>query len=122
MVATIDTRSYQGPERRHRRVFVTAHSEYYTRDGICVAVRNRQSGEFYPEHHAIGRRLTGSLRLTRDGVASASPPEHPGLGEQLCFSSGDIEDVHNIITSPLQSVERPSKEIVESGVHPIASP
>jgi hypothetical protein len=111
MTATIDTRSYHGPERRHRRLFVTANSEYYTMDDICVAVRSCHTGEFFPEHHAIGRRLTGSLRLTRDGIASASPPEHPGAGEQLCFSSPDIEDVHNIVTSALERIERPSKEL-----------
>ncbi|HEY8039602.1 MAG TPA: hypothetical protein VIF15_07400 [Polyangiaceae bacterium] len=110
---TIDQGAYRGPERRRHTVFVTHNSEYHCRDGVCVAVRNRTTGQFALEHDAIGRRLTGSLRLTPNGVAAASPPDRPGMGEQLCFSSGHAGDFHDLITSSLQHIERPPKKVVK---------
>ena len=106
------TRTYQGPERRRNRVFVTLNSEYHCRDGVCVAVVDRHTDEPERDHSAIGRRLTGSLRFDRDRISATSPPETPHEGEQLCFSSGDRDDPHDLVTSTLVRIERPLREVV----------
>jgi len=109
--ATAGLSRYKGPERRHNRLFVTRNSEYYCRDGSCVLVRNRRTGAFSSNHPAIGKRMTGALKLTNEGgVAKVSQPDAVAEGEQLCFSScsGDLD--HDVITSPLMAIERPPKD------------
>ena len=104
---------YQGPDRRHHRVFVTHHTEYHCRDGVCVAVRNRKTGAFVTEHRAIGRHVDCSLLFTSDGgIECAHSPAELQVGEHVCFSSGDIDDAHNVLTSELEDIARPPKEIV----------
>jgi hypothetical protein len=105
-------RLYQGPERRHHRVFVTRNSEYHCRDSVCVAVRDRRTGAFVHSHSAIGRTLRGSVLLTEEGVESSSPPSHPRPGEQLYFTSGTPDDLHDVLTSPLVRVQRPLRQDV----------
>jgi hypothetical protein len=117
MSATTSRDTYRGPERRRHKVLVTDNSEYHCRDGTCVAVRSLRTGEFMPDHHAIGCKLGGSMKLTENGVAAASPPEHPGLGEQLHFTLGNAEADDNIITSALRRIERPARDVVKRYVH-----
>jgi hypothetical protein len=101
-------------ERRHHRVFVTHNTEYHCKDGVCIAVRDRHSGAFLPEHHAIGKRVTGSFELTPEGgIGAVEPPESMRPGQKLCFSSGHGDLEHDILTSALVAVERPPKEIVQ---------
>jgi hypothetical protein len=115
---SMSRRSYRGPDRRRHRVFVTKNTEYHCRDGICVAVRDRATGAFIPDSHALGRHISASVRFnTNGGIASAHDPNDPHVGEQLCFSSGELDDAHNILTSPLARVERPSKEVVAHYTH-----
>jgi len=111
---TRNARGYAGPERRRNRVLVTRNSEYHCRDGICVAVRDRQTGEFAPDHPAIGKRMTGGMRFSSEGgIAEVSPPDAVVDGEQLCFSAGDGDLQRDLITSPLMAIERPPKDIAE---------
>ncbi len=111
---TRNARGYAGPERRHNQVLVTRNSEYHCRDGSCVAVRDRNTGAFDPEHPAIGKKMTGGMLMASDGrIAQVSPPEHLLDGERLCFSSCDGDLDHDIITSPLVAVERPPKDVAE---------
>ena len=56
------------PERRRHRVYVTRNTEYHFRDGFCVAVRDRRSGDFLPGHLAIRRRLHGGLKFFHNGA------------------------------------------------------
>lgn len=107
-----DTRAFGGTERRRHHVLITRNREYHTRDGYCVAVRDRRSREFVPTHPAIGKQMTAGIRMGRDGVEEVSPPESLVAGEQLCFSScnGDLEN--DVITSPLVTIERPPKDVV----------
>ena len=115
---THDPRGYAGPERRRNRVLVTCNSEYHCRDGSCVAVRDRRTGQFVADHQAIGKRMTGGMRITPDGgIAGVSRPEALLEGEQLCFSScnGDLD--HDVITSPLVSVERPPRDVANRYDH-----
>jgi hypothetical protein len=110
----VSNQSYSGPERRRHRVFVTRNSEYHCRDGVCVAVRDRKTGEFLQGHTALGRRMSASVRFSPDGrIQGISAPDEAHPGEQLCFSSAVIdEDRGDVITSPLKAVERPPKEVV----------
>jgi hypothetical protein len=102
---------YAGPERRRRRVYVTQHHEYHCKDGICIAVRDVESGSFLPSNSAIGRKASGSVLLRDGGIASFSPPERPSPGERMHFAY-DSEDRGDILTSRLRSVERPPRDVV----------
>lgn len=107
----MESATYAGPERRRNRLFVTRNSEYYCRDGSCIAVKNRRTGKLAPDHPALGKKMTGAMKLTdTGGIAKVSPPEALELGEQLCFSSCKGEFDRDVITSPLLAVERPPKE------------
>ena len=108
-----DARAFGGPERRRNHVLVTRNREYHCRDGRCVAVRDRRTRLFILSHSAIGKRLTGAMRFSREGgIQEVSPPEALVPGEQLCFSSGDGHLENDVITSPLVAIERPPKEVV----------
>jgi hypothetical protein len=112
-MSNMSNQSYSGPERRRHRVFVTRNSEYHCRDGVCVAVRDRKTGEFLREHTALGRRMSASVHFSRDGrIEGISAPDEAHPGEQLCFSSAADEEHGDVITSPLKTVERPPKEVV----------
>jgi hypothetical protein len=100
--------SYAGTERRRHKVFLTRNTEYHFRDALCVAVRDRRTGEWLPGHLALRRQLFGSIRFFMNGALLPNPGE-PKIGEALFFGEGG----RDLITSPLESVERPPKELVE---------
>jgi hypothetical protein len=102
-----------GPERRRHRVYVTRNTEYHFRDGFCVAVRDRRSGNFLQSHLALRRRIHGGLRFFLNGAIVPNAGE-PRPGEALYFESAG----RDLVTSPLESVERPRKEVVEAYLEP----
>jgi len=99
--------AFGGPDRRRHRVYVTKNTEYHFRDGFCVAVRDRRTGDFLHGHLALRRRVHGGLRFYLNGAIVPNPGE-PRVGEALYFAS----EGRDLVTSPLEAVERPSKEIV----------
>src|ERR1700730_3251833 len=101
-----ETSEFPGPERRRHRVYVTRNTEYHFRDGFCVAVRDRRTGEFLQGHLALRRRVHGGLRFYLHGAIIPNPGE-PQVGEALYFAS----DGRDLVTSPLEAVERPSREL-----------
>jgi hypothetical protein len=103
-----EARGYSGPERRRHRVYVTRNTEYHFRDGFCVAVRDRRTGEFLHGHLALRRRLRGGLKFFPSGGIAANPGE-PRPGEALYFDAAEDRD---LVTSPLERVTRPNKELV----------
>ena len=107
-----DTISYSGPERRRRRVYVTQNREYHCKDGVCLAVRDRDTGAFIKAHRAIGKTASAAVTLANGGIASIAMPDEARPGERMHFVSGP-EDPKDVLTSPLRSVERPPREIVE---------
>ena len=116
MSTTAEPTSYRGPERRHHRVLVTLNSEYHCRDCVCVAVRDRRTLQFVAEHPALGKHISGALRLNPNGgIESATIGTDPNPGEQICFAADDEE--RTVITSPLSAVERPPRDIVETYRH-----
>lgn len=96
-------------ERRRHRVYVTKNTEYHFRDGFCVAVRNRRTGEFLQGHLALRRRIHGGLRFYMNGAMVPNPGE-PQAGEALFFATGG----RDLVTSPLERVERPAKDLVRA--------
>jgi hypothetical protein len=107
MESTSTNPDYQGKERRRHRVYLTRNTEYHFRDGVCVAVRDRRTGDWLPGHLALRRQLFGGLRFFMNGALLPNPGE-PEVGEALFFGEGG----RDLITSPLQGVQRPSPEIV----------
>jgi hypothetical protein len=104
-----EQRSYRGPERRRHRVFLTRNTEYHFRDGFCVAVRDRRTGEFLHGHLALSRRIQGGLGFLDNGGIVPNTGD-PRPGESLYFAA----EGRDLLTSPLQSVERPAKQVVEA--------
>src|SRR4029079_8985464 len=62
------TMIYEGTERRRHRVYVTRNTEYHTRDGICVAVRDRTSQSFRNAHIALNLKIEGGVRVYSNGA------------------------------------------------------
>lgn len=109
--ARADDAAYPGPERRRHRVYVTRNTEYHFRDGFCIAVRDRRSGDFLHGHLALQRRVHGGLKFFPDGGIAPNAGD-PKPGESLYFAA----EGRDLVTSPLEAVERPSKELV--GAYP----
>ncbi len=99
---------YPGKERRIHKVYVTRNTEYHVRRNVCVAVRDRRSGRWIDGHMALQRVLEGSLRSTQNGLVPN--PGAPAVGDAVYFRTGE----RDLITSKLQSIERPEKHIVAS--------
>lgn len=106
---TQETKTKRAPERRRHRVYVTRNTEYHFRDGFCVAVRDRRTGDFLPGHLAVERRLHGGLKFFPNGAIVPNSGE-PQTGEALYFAA----DGRDLVTSPVESVERPSKTVVNA--------
>lgn len=102
-----DTNRPRTPERRRHRVYVTRNTEYHFRDGFCVAVRDRRTGDFLQGHLAVRRRLHGGLKFFGNGaiVPNAGDPQP---GEALYFAA----DGRDLVTSPVERVDRPAKTLV----------
>ncbi len=100
---------YKGPDRRRHRVYVTRNTEYHFRDGFCVAVRDRKSGEFLHGHLALQRRVDGGLKFFENGGIAPNPGD-PKPGESLYFATHGPD----LVTSPLVGVERPSKAVSQA--------
>lgn len=95
-----------GIERRRHRVFVTRNTEYHLRDDRCVAVRDRRTGGFLLSHLALQRRVTGGVRRGAEGPALGALE----VGDALWFA----DEGRELLTSPVVSVERPPRDVVES--------
>ena len=99
---------YPGPERRKRQMYVTHNTEYHLHDGVCVAVRDRHTGEFDRHHQALGRKLEGALA---QGQGVAGYHREPQVGDSMLFSLGKMREV---ITSAVERVTRPPRQLVQS--------
>src|SRR5580692_11315621 len=104
-----ETPDYPGPERRRHRVYVTRNTEYHFRDGFCVAVRDRRTGDYLHGHLALHRRVQGGLKFFENGGMAPNTGE-PRPGESLYFAS----EGRDLVTSALEAVQRPSREVVSA--------
>ena len=103
--------NYNGPERRHRRVFVTKNTEYHMRDDVCVAVRDRRTGRWQMKHRALGSKLMGGLTVTDAGSWHVNHGA-AAIGDKLCFAN-------DLLTTPVSVVTRPGVNTVDS--YPMAA-
>ncbi|MDQ3037161.1 MAG: hypothetical protein M3Y87_32505 [Myxococcota bacterium] len=94
-------------ERRVHKVFVTRNTEYHIRKDVCIAVRDRRSGEWLRGHLALRQRVHGGLKFTRAGGILPNLGT-PGIGESIFFHA----DGRDLVTSPILNVDRPEKKIV----------
>jgi hypothetical protein len=103
---------YQGHDRRRHRVYVTRNTEYHLRDGVCVAVRDRQTRRFRDAHIALRLRMEGRIKISLEGGAAPSPYE-PRIGDAIFFlhTTSDGRE-RQITTSRVERIERPAKEDV----------
>lgn len=86
-------------ERRRHRLYRTRNTDYFLRDRECVGVRDRATG-CWLRHHVALRMVAAELP-----DALEQPPEH---GLRLNFV-GACDD---LVTSPLESIERPALHTV----------
>lgn len=96
-------------ERRIHRVFVTRNTEYHVRRDVCIAVRDRRSGEWLHGHLALRQRIHGGLKFTRSGGILPNLGQ-PGVGESIFFHA----EGRDLVTSPVLTVDRPEKRVVSS--------
>ncbi len=104
-------------DRRRHRVYVTRNTEYHFRDDACVAVRDRRSGDFLPGHLTLNARLHGGLKFFTNGAIVPNSGD-PRPGEALYFAA----DGRDLVTSPLERIERPSKRLVDAYPEPPKPP
>jgi hypothetical protein len=89
---------YRGTNRRVHTCFVTANCEYHTREGVCVAVRDRASSAWIAGHRAVGLAI------------DATGPGAEFLGEPLRLADTGI----TLVTSPVVDILRPNRNQVEA--------
>jgi hypothetical protein len=101
--------SYQGIERRRHTLYVTRNTEYHLRDGVCVAVRDRQSRSFRAAHIALNLRLEGIVKSFSNGAVLPQAAE-PSVGDAIYFNDRNLDgEERQIVTSRLERIDRPSK-------------
>lgn len=88
---------------------MTRNTEYHLKDGVCVAVRDRTSGNWLLVHAALHHRLSGAVRVGKDREVTPSF-DPPRIGEALFFG----DDGADVVTSGLLAIERPQKATVSS--------
>lgn len=98
---------FKGKDRRVHKVFVTRNTEYHVRRDVCVAVKDRRSGEFLRSHLALKNRVHGGIRFNRTGGVVPNPGV-PRIGESLFFHAAG----RDLVTSPVLSVDRPERDVV----------
>jgi hypothetical protein len=102
-----DGSSYRGPERRIHQMYVTRNTEYHFRGGICVAVRDKRTGQWVQEHQALGRNISGAIRFNDVGDAYPALTQ-PSVGDAIFFAVGGPD----VVTSCLTAIERPERSVV----------
>ncbi len=103
--------AYTGTERRRRVVYVTKNSEYHAKDGVCVAIRDKRSGRWLARHSALAKRIDGGVRTYSNGCVLPTM-EPPAVGDPMYFVLGHGEDDVQLVTSRIEAIARPPREIV----------
>jgi len=94
-------------ERRIHKVFVTRNTEYHVKRDVCIAVRDRRSGEWLRAHLAQGHSVNGSLRFQPTGGVTPNDGL-PRIGDSLFFHA----EGRDLVTSAIVSVERPPRDVI----------
>lgn len=99
------TQTQPARERRIHKVFLTQNTEYHVRRNRIVAVRDRRTGSFQPDHIALFRKVGGAIGYKPDGSFTAER-DLPQPGESILFEGTGT------ITSPVIAVQRPPRDLV----------
>lgn len=104
--------AYEGTDRRRHRLIVTRNTEYHIKDGVCVAVRDRNTKRWCEGHMAVSLRLEGGVKFHTNGAMVPSLVE-PTPGDAIYFSykSPSGED-RQLVTSRIEAISRPPKRDV----------
>ena len=105
----MESKSFEGKERRRHRVFITRNTEYHLRDNVCVAVRDRSSQRWAEGHMALRLRVEGGVRVHSNGalIPIFTPPD---AGDALFFTYKTAEgEERQLVTSRIEEVGRPPK-------------
>lgn len=107
-MAAYGAMAYQGRERRRRFVYQTRNSEYHVLDEVCVAIRDKRSGDWVERHSALRRRIEGGVRVFSNGAAipTLKPPE---VGAPMYFHV-DASCHEQVVTSKVLAVTRPDED------------
>jgi len=89
---------------------MTRNTEYHLDAGVCVAVRDRVTGNWQLCHGAIGNKLSGSVRF-KSGLDPHPRVDVPEVGDALYFAAESGEGPE-VLTSNLFAIERPQKTTV----------
>jgi hypothetical protein len=100
-------KNYMGPDRRRHHMYVTRNTEYHLRDGVCVAVRDRRTGQWLLSHQALQRNVSGAVRFNANGDPYPTL-KRPEVGEAMFFAVGGPD----VVTSCLTAIERPQRDLV----------
>jgi hypothetical protein len=86
------------------KLYLTYRSEYLVLRDLCVGVRDRGSGAFWPLHSAACAHVLGPLR-SEDALLPAAPLK---VGERLCLYA----TARRIITGPIVAIEQASPKLI----------
>ena len=104
--------SYPGTERRRHSTIVTRNTEYHLRDGVCVAVRDRNSKRWAEGHIAVSLPVQGGVRFFDNGAVVPSLAD-PRPGDAMFFSYKEGREERQLVTSKIESVLRtPKKDVL----------
>jgi len=96
---------HPGKERRRRFVYQTRNTEYHTLDGMCVAVRDRNTGKWDTDHPALHKRIEGGVRTFSNGCVLPTL-DPPGVGDPMYFVLATGEEDQQLVTSRIETIGR----------------
>lgn len=80
------------------KLYLTYRSEYLVLRDLCVGVRDRGSGAFWPLHSAACSHVLGPVSSTEQVPLPTVPPR---VGERLCLYAV----ARRIVTGPIVAIE-----------------
>jgi hypothetical protein len=92
--------------RGHYHVLFTQNTEYHCRNGTCIAVRDRKTGNWLPDHQAVNVAVISALHLRADKGLQFEPP---AIGDPLVFYT---KSARMLVTSPIQQIICPEEDPV----------
>jgi hypothetical protein len=91
-------------EKRKHRMFVTRNTEYHLKNGTCVGIRSRSTGDWLMHARALGARLIGTISSHDKKNAKPVTWLLPEVGDNLILLSSTGVD---IVTTKVRGIHRP---------------
>lgn len=88
------------------KLYLTYRSEYLVLRDLCVGVRDRATGVFWPLHSAACAHVLGPVAAS--GEARPLPAAPPRIGERLCLYA----TARRIVTGPIVAIEPASPQLL----------